>query len=498
MKINDIVELARKNDTFAKEWLVEHYGPLFANKVRKAWGDKLGDKALDMVPLLLDEYFENNYKYPISYFLKNKAITLGKPKKEIIGNQIDILDEKKLNYVIEHYAVRFLEKIKLFNTVLTDYQLKNFSHCYVKSLCFNSQDKNSNIKFTMNTNLNKEVRAYQKNEERLLMRYVLVNGVEDNIVTYFCDKYRYMLQDEKIVFARDYLLKNYDNLIIECLYEFKNVASNIGNMLKQKINKVVGMEHSFMEKCLVKARSGSKEAANLIHKKYEYIKDKLFNYYKGKINVDEMFLRNILDEKYDEYLNVYLSGNSNCPVSRYMNTRLKKYVEKLMCSYMEFYKNYEDINEIYKFYLYLVSKYLDNIVGYLPIGVAKEKLIKVYKDSIIRNVISGNENNIGVNTAKNLRCAIKKINDEYSYNNIIALSEAYKEKLRLSKVFKEDEANEIINNLTKYYLENYKDMEDEYEKYIIKVIYHLNKKSLTDFEYKDKDSSKIKKYPVLK
>ena len=163
MKIDSIIELARKNDPLAKEWLAEHYGYQFANKVRKTWGDKLGDRALDIVPSLLEEYFENNYKYPISSFLKNKAITFGKPKKEIIGDEIDILDEKKLNYVIEHYSEGFLEKIRPFNTVLTDYQLKKFARCYVKSLCFNSQDKKSNIKLAMNTSLNKEVRAYQKN-----------------------------------------------------------------------------------------------------------------------------------------------------------------------------------------------------------------------------------------------------------------------------------------------------------------------------------------------
>lgn len=498
MKIDSIIELARKNDPLAKEWLAEHYGYQFANKVRKTWGDKLGDRALDIVPSLLEEYFENNYKYPIYSFLKNKAITFGKTKREIIGDEIDILDEEKLNYVIEHYSEGFLEKIRPFNTVLTDYQLKKFARCYVKSLCFNSQDKKSNIKLAMNTSLNKEVRAYQKNEERLLMRYVLVNGLDDNIVTYFCDKYRYMLQDERIVFARDYLLKNYDNLIIECLYEFKSVASNIGNMLKRKINKIACEEYSFMEKCLVEARNGSKEAADLIHKKYEYIKDKLFNDYKDRINVNEAFLKDIIDEKYDEYLNAYLSGNSNCPVSRYMNTRLKLYVNQVMYAYMEVKENYDEINEVYKFYLYYVSKYLKDVKGYLPPNVAREKLTKVYKGSIIRSVISGSENNTGVNTAENLRYEVRKINDEYSYNNIIALSELYKEKLRSSKMFSDPEANEIIDNLTKYYLENYKIMEDEYEKYIIKVIYHLNKESLTNFEYKDKDFSKVKKYPVLK
>ncbi len=471
MNINDYVIEAKKNNVEKKEFLVNYFKPIFKKLVVRIWGEKAYSSMAPKLPYFIDEFLENGANVSIYDFLFYKVTHSYTKNKEDIGTKIDYFDDKKSNYIIEHYATIFVNKIGKFNKILTKEQLERFSYTFIKSVFYKPYTKDVDLRIIMNAAIANEVKRYEKDSEKLIKRYVLLRGIEDNIVDYYANKYRDLLDDRSLVFIKDYLLKIYDELIIETLYEFKAISCNIGTILEEKIYKVLREKKDLKNSCYKLAQEGDENAINKLLTYYSNIKLRMYDYYKDKINISNDCLINMIDLYYEKCTRFYIKkfGNKNInQYSKFISTNLKNCLEYHYKAYVKFESQKEDIEIIYKIYFKKIDRSLNKLDAYVSKDVVKKILVSTYSVVAANSVIKRKENNMYNYITRALNHVIFDINNYYSYDIIMSLKENFKEG-------NDDNLCNVIDNLTDYYLCNYELIKEEYEFYIIKALHSLYK-----------------------
>lgn len=403
MRVYKMIEMARNNDLEAKTWLLEHYEPIIRNYVTNKYGSDAAAKIVEMLPELIDYYFEHNIKDTLGSFLDWKADILFKERQEkktrkLIGATFP-QEEKNLSFVVEHYSNKFYEKIKHHNTYLTDQELKNYSYKITMDMCLRYKDTKTDFRFVVWQSLLREVKYYDESEEILLQMFASNIELSCDVYDYFYEKYKYLLEKYKSDSQYEYLNKIFGDIVIDTILNFKRPKKSIKNVINSKIFEKY-KERKIEEKQKINEfQIGNEDTLNRILEDYSYIKELIFNKFNGRVIFNEEELKNKIEEKYTDYVNAYMNGTRNNNTQRYINTRLTAYFnEYLIDIYNEKEKkkqekkekvlrkpplNEEQIKfarEEFEKNRFFIQKYLKKVQDINELENAKQRLEKAYDE----------------------------------------------------------------------------------------------------------------------
>ena len=457
MKVYKMVEMARNNDPDAKDWLNEHYEPIVKNYVLKKYGQDSSYKMNEMLPSLIDYYFEHKIKDSLGSFLCWKADLIYKERKErkLIGGTFPE-DEKNLEFVIEHYSNKFYEKIKHHNKYLSDVELKKYSYKITKDICFKYKDSKNDFRFVVWQALLRETKYYDENEELFLQMFASNIELTCNVYDYFYERYSYLLDKYKSDSKYEYLSKIFPNILIDTVLNFRRPAKSIKNVIVSKLFEKYKERINEEKQKINKFESGNLETLNSISEDYSYIKNVIFNKFVGKVIFSKEELIQKIEEKYNDYVNAYMNGTRNSNTQRYINTRLTEFFNRyLIINYKE--KKKEEVKpkekrvkekitkkpplteeekqaaktkfDEYSFY---IDKYLKKIKDVNELEAAKKRLQKAYDELFEFYCAKQRKTAIEVLIRKALKDEVDNINNSYVDADEITLS--YKDNNSIVKI----------------------------------------------------------------
>lgn len=443
MKVYKMVEMARNNDPDAKDWLNEHYEPIVKNYVLKKYGQDSSYKMNEMLPSLIDYYFEHKIKDSLGSFLCWKADLIYKERKErkLIGGTFP-KDEKNLEFVIGHYANKFYEKIKHHNKYLSDAELKKYSYKITKDMCFRYKDSKTDFRFVVWQGLLREVKYYDENEELFLQMFASNVELTCNVYDYFYEKYKYLLAKYKSDSQYEYLNKIYADIVIDTLLNFKRPLKSIKNVINSKLYEKYIERKKEEKQEISKFETGNIDTLNRILEDYLYIKELIFNKFNGKVIFNEDELKKQIDEKYTDYVNAYMNGTRNNSIQRYLNTRLTAYFNRyLIINYNP--KKIKDIikgqssnpkqtKSIKKEFEFYIEKYLKKVQEVDDLNAAKKRLKRAYDEVFEYYSLKPRKTPLDALIRKALKDEVDNINNSYVDADEITLS--YKDNNSIVKI----------------------------------------------------------------
>lgn len=479
MLVKDMIKLAKQGDDTGFDYLKSHYEPIIKENVRRKFGDDASEKMVELLPSLIKYYFDNNFKYRLDDFLNRKANTLfsEKEKRIIIGGKIDSEDEEKIKRVVNHYSNHFYQKIKKYNKILSDEELREFSYILIKTNVLKLMNNNTYIRNLMLNYIMREVEVYKNDEEKMMKRFVLVNGINDNILKYFTEKYSYLLEEYKADRMYNCLKSYYKEIIIESLEMITRIDCKLEKIIMKNLYKKYENE-KIKEQKFIDNKIVSKESFKCIYENYSYIKDIIYNKFINKtIFTDEELILEI-DKKYIDYVNAYLNGTMDSNVQRYINARLTDYFKSGVRTIPEkiFYKT-----DDYYYYSYYIDKYLDKLQANYPRNLALEELKNLYDEIFNKHYIKQRKTNIMIIIQKVLKQRIDYLNSSYQEQDIKNIASYYKNIISNEAIPKEI-INNIIDNLTSYYISNGSNNKETFESLIINSILRYDKTIYEDLD----------------
>lgn len=436
MKIYKMVEMARNNDPDAKIWLEEHYEPIVRENVQKKYGNAASEKMVELLPSLIDYYFENNIKGPLSHFLNwkpeeiiNKEIR----QKEMIGSCFPV-EPERLEIAINHYANNFYEKIKDFNNYLSDDELKKYSYVITKSICFKHKESKNDFRSIVWNNLVREAKYYKENEELLLQKYVIYIELTDKIFEYFSNKYQYIVNSHKRMGQNVFAKQNYSAIIKNALMNLKVPMKNLDEIILSQMNILYQKDMTSAQNATIAYKKGEECDTSCIYENYAYIKEFIFNKFSGKVIFDDEYLKKQIEIKYNDYITAYLNGTTKGYVSRYLNTRLTTYFNRYLANNNVISEEQSNNAKIsFEQYKYYIDKYLKKIRDVNSLEESKEKLTKAYEDLFIYYCKKRRKTPIDVLIRKALKDEVDNINNSYVDSDEMNLSYKTKEVKSISK-----------------------------------------------------------------
>lgn len=329
MKVKQMVEMAKNGDKEAKNWLDEHYEPIVGDYVKRKYGEENSYKMIELLPSLIDYYIENNIKDDLVSFLDWKADTLFKPKKEIklIGDIYPLAKEKQ-EFVINHYANKLYEKIKIFNNFLSLEELKEYSFILIKQTLV--KESKIDIRTKMNQFIAREFNYYKEDEELLLQKYIIYFGLTDKVLSYFYDKYKYIISFHKRMGQNAFAKQNYNIIIKNTLTKLKKPTKSIETLILLEMNALYEEEISNVKQIVSSFKDGNPCDFLCVYEFYAYIKEIIFNNFSGQVIFDDEKLKEQIEIKYNDYVNAYLNGTTKANMPRYINTRLTTYFNRCL------------------------------------------------------------------------------------------------------------------------------------------------------------------------
>lgn len=330
MSIKDYVKLARNGNEKAFNWLVEHFEPLFCNNVIRFNdnNETLREKAKEKLPNFIKMYLASSYKKDIDSFLRYKASHEFKELEKIKDTR-----NKDKDYLISIYSKRFLKHITKYKYILTEEELERYSIKYITKLVdLFISDRNS-----FSNNINSRISfesKYIQDEEIFLSRYIVEEGVNDKIVDYLSNKYRYLLDEYKT--KNSYFILNacYKYIISDVLDNVTSHKVSMGSYMKKQIHKKhlqIVSELNGMEDIAKQ----DKATRILLYYSYSSIKTLIFENYKDIVNIPTLKLKNLINQKYDIYFNNYINGNVKRDLRRHIINSFNSYFSYFLNSMEE-------------------------------------------------------------------------------------------------------------------------------------------------------------------
>lgn len=359
--------------------IVKHYENIFCKKVEKEYGKGFKEKAKNVLPELVNYYFENKLKDNIGSFLSKKSKTIFFIKT----NFDEIIYGENSTFIKLHYEDKLYKELcKKCNTkVLSNNQLKDLSASLIKNFYDNylKNNKRSVVSNYFNVLINKKIDFYQ-NEEKMLLDYVIRVGVTQRIKGYFYSKYMHVFNEFNTL-----SLEDYKSVVDNVLNNYKSLHSdfeqNIRNGLKakkdeEKVNRLITLKE---------IQAGNYENVDKVKKGYSYIIDLVFNNFKDKVVISEDILKQELTVKYDDYFNVAITSikkGNNISLSRYINTRLSDHIRKKKSYFNIVYVDAEEKEKNKKDNKKLVYKYATKYADACPYDRMLNILTKYYYYSV--------------------------------------------------------------------------------------------------------------------
>lgn len=341
MKVKKMIELARNNDNDAKVWLDEHYEPIVRNYVERKYGKEASYTFVELIPNLIDYYFENNIKDDLISFLDWKADSLFKQKKRIktIGYEYPA-DDEKFEFVIDHYAKKFYKKIECFDEYLSQEELEKYSYEMTKIICLRHADGKGDFRHVIWQDLIMEAKYYEIDIENLLQKFTIYVGLTDKIFKYFCNKYQYIVNSHKRMGQNAFAKQNYNIIIKNTLTKLKKPTKSLATLILLEMNALYEEEISNIKQIVSSFKDGNPCDSLSVYEFYAYIKELIFNNFSGQVIFDDETLKEQIEIKYNDYVNAYLNGTTNANMPRYINTRLTTYFNRCLK------QTYEDADKI--------------------------------------------------------------------------------------------------------------------------------------------------------
>lgn len=343
MGIEEKVRLAKKtkDEKLIKE-IIKYYEPIFCLNVSNKYGEEYIKDAKEMLPQLVYKYIYNDeIKSKLSLVLRKKVLTFF-PKT----NYNDVITSGNKEYIKEHYINKLYKNLKILNTtdVLNDDELMMLSNKIVSGFYNNylNGDKKSSVSNYFNSFISKKV-EYFKDEEKLLIYYVNKVGSNNKIVSYFVNKYMYLLDEFKNIDFNTYR-KIIKNILFDDIY-FRNL--NLKTTIIKKMKNKEESYISYIRKCISLLKMGDLTYYDDVYKYYFYITSLVYEKYKDEV-ISKKEFKKALREKYDIYFKETIDRlpfKENLNIQRYVNSRLTFYAKNHRSLYEKARVNKKMINE---------------------------------------------------------------------------------------------------------------------------------------------------------
>ena len=318
---------------------------------------------------LVKYYLFNDIKISLEEFLNSKRLE-GLASRENFDHIIESEDKEeiKIYYINKMYNTMIDNQL---TKVLSKNEIYELCNYYVNSIFCNyiKDEKKSDVSNYFNAIIYRQI-TFFKNEEKLLLFYARNIKVNENIKKYFCNKYKYLLNDYKFITMEDY-----EKCVCDILYSLKNKFDcSFENYLKKNF----GKKKAYVFDEISKLRKKQPADIEMVRNYYMHIKDVIFDKFKDKITVDKSILKKEIDKKYDGYFYAAVNALKNNPkksISRYINNRLTTYISNKKMLFRNSYID-DDIKSKINENITLIDSYIKRFSYNYP----KDELEKKLKD----------------------------------------------------------------------------------------------------------------------
>lgn len=465
MIVKELVEKARLGDEKAFDELVEHYTVIFVNNVLKCNGndENLKEVAKEKLPMFIKEYFEKNYKNSLNDYLRYQAKYSFKDKLRLNDTRNMQIDELK-----KIYSKRLVNLLKKYNSILSEEELYNFCYNIISKRIDEIKHDRNNFATLLGVFFSK-LKISIENEETLIIKYASSMGVNKKVENYFIDKYSYLLDEYKYESSYLFLKENF-GLIINDIFKSEKINKDyMKNHVKRMMKKynINYLKDLKIKEDNIRNNDYDKEE---LYKSNLVLKNIMYDKYKNEINLNEDDFRKIIDEKYDLFFNAYIKGVSKKDLRAYMLTRFNEYFNNRNLPH----DLTDEEKEEKEFQKYSNIKYVDKKIKNININYPYDKVInELYKyyDEILEDYFKYNKKtDIKTHISYKLKDKIKKLVLLYNDEEIKNISLKFMNLNLLDK----DILEEVITNLTEYYLSNKINNKEPYELFIINRLKNFN------------------------
>ncbi len=469
----DYVAKAKKGDTEAYKYLYDYYYKSFVKKIVKKYGIEYEEKAKEKFPEIIDHYLRSDKREKISnYFcrmIREKNIFEENPKSRIyyVNSRLNDLTDQHFNELVDRYSNSLYQKIKGYNSILSDDDIKGLSRkmisTYLKKFVDN-YDVNT-VPVLINIIVHDEVNFYKKDSENIIKRYLKYFDATDNIYNYIKNKYYYLIEENSKNKFYHILKDNYSEIIINALKKFKssNTCFSFKGLIKNEI-KIIKTNYNKEFERMERNKDSIVKNKEYLRKSYDYIIRQYYDMYKDSIKSN--YLLNMITDKYNEFFDCYINLNSESPISKYITTRLSEYLIKLS----KYNVDCIDCQQIQKNivnYSYIILKAQKKYTGYYPIQNEMRKIYIEccynYYETLRKTTF---EEYVSVKLMNITRLLSKKYDDNYLENIINSFINC--------NLIPKELRREYFNELKVFYINNKLYEKITFDKYLICEINNFN------------------------
>ena len=493
MQIKELIEKAKNGDEKAFEELTKHYEESFADMVVIKNNDgSLRDKAKEELPKLLRVYLNHDYTQLLHDYLRYYSTSSFTDKIRLSDTR-----DMDLSKLKEIYTKRLLEEFKTINKVLTEEELYNYTYDLISNIIDELSKDRENLATKLGTFFARQKR-FVKTEEALLIRYILQKKYNDNIINFFVNKYKYILNEYSSKTSYSYLCENFRNIVVEVLEELSSYKKSIELCIKKKVQKFHSDYTKDIQSVELNIRS-SDERKDELYEANSVLKNRVYEYYRKKVNLSEKELKKLIDENYESYFEAYVNGKCTKTLSQYILTRFSECFNKTKYTKKLTPEKQEEKQLTYIENEGCIDKKMKKLSLNCPYSIIRNELQSSYGEAIDDYFRKENKSDVRTLVFYRLKKKIDELSVNYSDSAIIESSYTMKRAILLNKIQDEEIVNEIIDNLTKYYISNKMDNTKLFEQVIIDVVENFDMEEyLMIKEIKEHINLKVLRRPKIK
>ena len=492
-KIIELKKRAKKGNEKAFEELVKHYEERFVSNVIKNNNDKsLENKAKEKLPILLKKYLEEDYIIPIHDFLRYYSVSGFVDKQKLSDTRkMDIEELKKI------YTKRLIQYFNEINNVLTKEELEKFTY----NLISMTIDELSSDRDSLATRLGiifARQKRFVNTEEALLIRYVLQEKYNNNIIEYFKDKYKFILTNYKNEISYIHLNENFTNIIIEVLDEWDCNNVSIEKAIRKKVHKMSIEYTKEINDVGLNIRTDNKRKKELYNANL-VLKQRVYELYKDKVDIPMEQMLKIIDKNYDLYFNAYINGVCTKTLKQYILTRFSEYFNRIKLPRQLSQEELEKREKIYLENEVYIDKKMRKLNINYPHNLVRNELMDCYDEAIDTYFRKESKTDFRIIIRYKLKQKIEELSSLYNDDSIINTSLNMKDSILLNKIQNEEIVAEIIDNLTDYYISKKMSNEKPFELFMIDAIENFDlEQYLMIKDVKEHSNLKVLRRPKIK
>ena len=442
-----LVVRAKNGDTEAYDILYRYYKPCFVNTVEKTYGKSFVALAEEDYKRVFDNFFKNNVNDIIgNYIIKRAKTTYNSYGRENLISKASNRNEENISYLANYYKEKIVMYLyEKFKAYFSYDEIDNYEYILFYKLFSNigKTTTPANV-LSMASSLLKREKTFSNEKDVFFVRFLMYGKPNDKIISYYEDKYHFLLDQYKNTKYGYSIGLFYKQLVKETLNEVNNPHFDFEYNLKKKIVKKKEIVHDEIIK-LQEKRDLTNGEINKLYIYHEYVKDFVYNKYKDAFNYD---IKNIITIKYDDFFNVYINSNRIVDLSRYLFTRYNDYFINMIKKEDKKVDISEDeINQLIGENYYMCYSFVDRAEGYYP---ASKVLNQLYLDICDRYFDMDRKRDFKSYVYYSLYESIRKLKSVYNEEYLDKTVNYIKNK----KLIPEHISYEYFEELKKYYIEN--------------------------------------------